>query len=526
MGNYGQRFLEGLVMDFARAQLSHLVVAVLCLAAVVYGDSAQLPQVTAVFDITRSDKEDVVYFRNKDVLRGQVLNDGITVATQYGIFSVPLRRCAGVSFEGARTNTEAIVTVNFNRITGIVTDPTINFRIGSSGTEIPIRKEKIRFVLLKKTPDETDFLKEYEKADLFIMANGDVLSGETLERKVEIRTDYGKVPVAFSEMQVIQLQGGENVTAVITKTNGDTMRGTLETEEISLDLDIGLQVPAIYKDKFAKVLVDQASKQAAVQFGIQQPVAGESDGVLPIEGVPPSEKTITLDLGKKVIMKLVLIPAGKFLMGSPENEAGRDENEGPQREVTISKPFYIGIYEVTQEQYEAVIGSNPSEFKGAAKPVENVSWDNAMEFCKRLSQKTGKTITLPTEGQWEYACRAGSKTRFSFGDDEKQLDYYAWYTSNSSEATHPVGQKKPNAFGLYDMHGNASEWCSYWYAGSYVNGQEKNPTGPNSGTYRVFRGGGWDDYASGCRVAGRSSGTPGDSDINLGFRCVLDFWAR
>lgn len=373
----------------------------------------KFPQVAIVFEQSRSEKEDVIYFRNKDVLRGQVMNETIRLATQYGMLGVPLRRCAGISFEGARTNTEAVVTVNFNRITGIITDRIIKFRIGSSGTEIPIRKEKIRYVLLKRTPDEIDFLKEHEKADLFIMTNGDVLSGEAVERKVEMLTDYGKIPVSFSEMKNVQMSGGDNVTAVITKTNGDTMRGTLDTEVISLKLEIGLELPAIYKDKFAKIFVDQARKEAPVQFGVQQPVVGESDGILPVMPVSPGERTLTLDLGKRVTMKLVLIPAGKFVMGSPNDEAGRNDDEGPQREVTISKPFYMGIYEVTQDQYEAVMGSNPSNFKDATKPVEAVSWEKAMEFCKKLSQKTGKTITLPTEAQWEYACRAPGRKHVS-----------------------------------------------------------------------------------------------------------------
>jgi formylglycine-generating enzyme required for sulfatase activity len=492
------------------------------LASVVCGAAAILPQVASVFDIARSDKEDVIYFRNKDVLRGQILDDKITIATQYGMLSVPLRICAGISFEGARTNTEALVTVNFNRITGIVTGNTLKFRIGSSGMEIPIRKEKIRFVLLKMTPGETDFLKDHQRSDLFIMANGDVLSGEPVERHVTIRTDYGKVPVAFIEMQTVQMQGGDNVTAVITKTNGDTMRGTLETEEISLNLEIGIQLPSVYKDKFAKVFVDRAREQAHVQFGIQQPIAGESDGVLPIVTVSPSENTITLDLGKNVTMKLVLVPAGKFVMGSPDGEQDRQPNEGPQRDVIISRPFYMGIYEVTQDQYEAVMGINPSQSKDAAKPVENVSWEDAMDFCKRLSQKTGKTVNLPTEAQWEYACRSGSKTRFSFGDDDKQLIYYAWYESNSGKTTHPVGLKKPNAFGLYDMHGNVCEWCSDWYAGSYVNAQEKDPTRPNSGEYRVQRGGGFCFIARFCRAAIRCISTPDGRYVGVGFRCVLD----
>ena len=180
-------------------------------------------------------------------------------------------------------------------------------------------------------------------------------------------------------------------------------------------------------------------------------------------------------------MKLALIPSGKFMMGSPKDEKDRLDNEGPQREVTISKAFYMGVYAVTQEQYERIMGENPSYFKGGQNPVETVSWDDAVEFCKKLSQKSSKAVSLPTEAQWEYACRAGSTTRFSYGDDDDKLGDYAWYGKNSGSKTHPVGQKKPNAWGLYDMHGNAWQWCSDWYADTYANANKTDPTGPAFG---------------------------------------------
>jgi len=237
--------------------------------------------------------------------------------------------------------------------------------------------------------------------------------------------------------------------------------------------------------------------------------------------VPPRE--LTLDLGKGISMKLVLIPAGKFLMGSPDSEKGRSPNEGPQHEVMITKPFYMGIYEVTQAQYEQVTGKNPSSFKGAQNPVEHVSCDDATEFCKKLSQKTGKMVSLPTEAQWEYACRSGSKTRFHFGDRDEDLSDYGWWgydKGNSDKQTHPVGGKKPNAFGLHDMHGNVWEWCSDWYVDSYANlptgqagAKNQDPSGPNSGTLRVLRGGGWDIKPAICRSARRVRRSP---DLRLG----------
>jgi formylglycine-generating enzyme required for sulfatase activity len=230
------------------------------------------------------------------------------------------------------------------------------------------------------------------------------------------------------------------------------------------------------------------------------------------------DKNLSLKLGNGVKMELVLIPAGKFIMGSPDSEGYSDET---QHEVTITKPYYIGIYTVTQEQYEALMGVNPSHFKGPQNPVEQVSWDDAVAFCKKASEKAGKRFRLPTEAEWEYACRAGSKTRFSFGDDFNGVGDYAWYTGNSERTTHPVGQKKPNAFGVYDMHGNVFEWCSDWCA-SIPNGELTDPAGPDSGGSRVHRGGCWGASSPFCRSARRDSDPPGFCIYYLGFRVVVD----
>jgi formylglycine-generating enzyme required for sulfatase activity len=230
---------------------------------------------------------------------------------------------------------------------------------------------------------------------------------------------------------------------------------------------------------------------------------------------------LTLDLGNGVAMKLVLIRAGKFVMGSPGSEEGRKADEGPQHEVSISKPFYMGLTEVTQAQYEAVMGTNPSEFKGPTNPVENVTWDNAAEFCRKLSEKTRKTVRLPTEAEWEYACRAGSKTRFSFGESESALGNYVWYGANSGGKTHPVGQKKPNTWGLYDMNGNVAEWCADGY-GPYSSEASVDPQGVTSGDNRVVRGGPWPDVITAYfRCASRFGLGQSSHNNKRGFRCAM-----
>ncbi len=230
----------------------------------------------------------------------------------------------------------------------------------------------------------------------------------------------------------------------------------------------------------------------------------------------------------------VKVEGGKFTMGSPEGEEGRSNDE-LQHEVELSG-FWMSATEVTNAQYNAFLkamedkggeawdrvkgsGANhpdqKSEFKGARQPVVRVSWDDAKAFCDWV----GHGVTLPTEAQWEYACRAGSAGRFCFGDDEAQLGDYAWYGANANGVTHAVGGKKPNALGLYDMHGNVWEWCSDWYD-AYTAGPVKDPAGPAAGALRVCRGGSWVYVPRYCRSASRVWYDPRDRSLISGFRLV------
>jgi formylglycine-generating enzyme required for sulfatase activity len=229
-----------------------------------------------------------------------------------------------------------------------------------------------------------------------------------------------------------------------------------------------------------------------------------------------NENSTVVDLGSGVSMRLIEIQPGRFMMGSPASEAGRNDDE-PQHSVTITKAFWLGQTEVTQAQWQAVMGSNPSHSQGNPNhPVEQVSWNDAQEFCRRLSQKTGLTFRLPTEAEWEYACRAGTTTAYSFGNDAGRLGEYAWFKENSGGSTKPVATRKPNAWGLHDMHGNVWEWCSDWY-GEYPSGAATDPQGPRSGSGRVLRGGSWSRYSD-CRAANRNGNVPGSRNSLYGFR--------
>jgi formylglycine-generating enzyme required for sulfatase activity len=235
-----------------------------------------------------------------------------------------------------------------------------------------------------------------------------------------------------------------------------------------------------------------------------------------------NNQTYTNSIG----MKFVLIPAGTFIMGSPPSENGRYNNEG-QHTVTLTRSFYIQITEVTQDQWKDVMGDNPSCFRKCVDecPVECVSHGDAQLFIKMLNKKEGTDrYRLPYEAEWEYACRAGSKTAFANcdiseinSDKDRSLDAMGWYYGNSGEKTHPVALKKPNSWGLYDMHGNVWEWCLDWYE-KYPSEHIIDPKGPPSGSSRVFRGGSWINLARNCRSASRHRRYP-DSRFNyIGFR--------
>lgn len=238
---------------------------------------------------------------------------------------------------------------------------------------------------------------------------------------------------------------------------------------------------------------------------------------------PPKE--IAVDLGGGVKLEMLLIPAGGFLMGSPDSDKRATPDETPQHWVRINKPFYMGKYPVTQEQWETVMGSNPSQLKGPKNPVEMISWDDCQAFLGKLNAKAsgqGGRFALPTEAQWEYACRAGSTTKYYFGDDESQLGDYAWCNATSEGKTsHPVGLKKPNAWGLYDMQGNVWELCQDWYDdGYYVLSPADDPAGPAEGTDRVHRGGIWTNSPTGCRSAYRTYSPPQFRDCRQGMRII------
>jgi formylglycine-generating enzyme required for sulfatase activity len=223
-------------------------------------------------------------------------------------------------------------------------------------------------------------------------------------------------------------------------------------------------------------------------------------------------------------LELLLIPAGSFIMGSPAAEPGHQADESPRHRVVISWPFYFGSTEVTQAQYAKVCGARPSCFQGADLPVEQVSWEDAQAFLK----KAGQGLRLPTEAEWEFACRAGTATPYAAGATQRDLERMAWFGysvatghATRGDQTYPVGGKEANAFGLRDMHGNVYEWCQDWYDPDYYHTSPGlDPAGPAQGTQRVMRGGSWEGRAEFCRSANRNAFAPDHHGYVLGFRVV------
>ena len=304
------------------------------------------------------------------------------------------------------------------------------------------------------------------------------------------------------------------------------------------NLDFGAIFQVTFNTEASMIYRLEYSDALSSWLALQTNIAGTGNPTNISDPTPTSSRTqryyrvsATPALRQPDTNNLAWIKPGRFTMGSPSAEQDRYSDEGPQMQVTISQGFWMSKYEVTQGEYVAVMGTNPSYFTGDLdRPVEQVNWNDAVAYCNQLTQRersagrlpSGYGYRLPTEAEWEYACRAGTTTRFGYGDDPgyTQLGSYVWYNSNNGSTTHAVGVKKPNAWGLCDMHGNVWEWCLDWY-GTYPGGSVTDPRGPTTGSSCVLRGGSWLDFGRRCRSAHRYYNSPDYGYRNVGFRAVL-----
>jgi len=307
--------------------------------------------------------------------------------------------------------------------------------------------------------------------------------------------------------------GTEEVLDVELATSGSTaisVQEALNNIELLIDLRLTPLVPDPLLSEVAPELHSTSETRDSSITGPATAAPSEPDPGLS----PTSEPLLINSIG----IEFVLIPAGTYCMGMGSEWGATDER--PAHQVTISQPFYLGEFPVTQTQWVAIMQTNPSRYQGEHHPVEHAPWEEIQQFIRRLNAKEGgRLYRLPTEAEWEYAARAGSTTAYCFGNNAKQLREYAWYKANSHGTTHPVGQLKPNAWGLYDIQGNVWEWVQDWY-GAYPTGAVRDPRGTSSGSSRVRRGGSWSTGTGSCRVSKRDGIASSSHLGSLGFRLL------
>jgi formylglycine-generating enzyme required for sulfatase activity len=336
---------------------------------------------------------------------------------------------------------------------------------------------------------------------------------ETLEQQIVLKRNDKQVIDMYPDVQTGSLQIAVTPFDATVEVTGDAgERYNAKGMKVFEDIPVGtytIKVSAASYTSATETVLIKAGETTNKSIKLLKPVTPPDVGNTSVDGID-----------------MVFVKGGTFTMGSPTNEVDRGSVE-TQHQVTVSD-FSIGKYEITQKQWTAIMGSNPSNFKGDNLPVEQVSWNDVQEFIQKLNQKTGKKYRLPTEAEWEYACRAGTSTPFNTGNNltTSQANYNGNYPYNNNlkgeyrEKTMPVGSFAPNAWGLYDMHGNVWEWCSDWY-GDFSSGSQSNPQGASSGSSRVLRGGSYYDHAQTCRAALCNNGSPDFRFYGRGFRLVL-----
>ena len=393
-----------------------------------------------------------------------------------------------------------------------VFDPIATFAI-NDGTDVIVREITSSTVVNSGMYDVIDRMTLNKLAEEQNFARNGMMD-ET--QAVQIGKIAGASKVLFS---VLASSGTRNM---LTTKLIDVLTGTVEKQQYKLidqSMDIVLEVENLTKALIGGKMPTRTTTTTYSQTGYAS------------QPTPAANQDFT-ETAWGINMKMIWVEGGDFLMGCTSEQGNCESDEQNVRRVTVDG-FYIGMLEVTQSQWEKVVGTSiyqqwtkadysgsPTRGIGPDYPMYCVSWDEAMEFCRLLSNKTGRTYTLPTEAQWEYAARGGNKNEGAKYAGSNMLDAVAWYSDISNGITHIVGSKRANALGIYDMSGNVWEWCKDWYANSYVSYDTNNPVGPSSGSARVRRGGSWYFSASDCRVADRSGCIPDIRDFNLGFRVV------
>jgi formylglycine-generating enzyme required for sulfatase activity len=442
-------------------------------------------------------------------IEGTVLTESFGLRTAYGDIKLERSGTARVDFSDPGQQLVRVTTTNSNVLTGFLENPIVTFET-SDGIRKNLRSQKLLYVRLGANGGNPP---QNPHNTWVRLRNGDRLSGKLLAHSLALITAQGTELLSFEDIDRIQFGANDSALVTVFLSSGQKRQGTLATEDLSFRLDLGATFK-LYRGNVEFIGAHMAQVPATETPSVEAFAA--ADGATDSTNRPG----------------LVWIPPGEFVMGSPTEEIGRDPDEGPQTRVIIAHGFWMGKCEVTQSEYQKVIGMNPSNETGDAnRPVERVSWFDAMEYCKKLTQTgeiqgklpEGYAYRLPTEAEWEYACRAGTTSRFGYGEDKNatQLAAYAWFSRNSDSMTHPVGTRQPNQWGLHDMHGNVWEWCVDRWEDSLPGGTLTNTVRVASGSLRVARGGSWLYEARACRTANRDDYSPWNRCSDIGFRVVL-----
>ena len=458
---------------------------------------------------------DVLVLDTGETLTGAVLDQVFNLRTAYGALKLERDWVASIDFGDDPHGLQTLVTVNSNRFTGFLEESTLAFQ-AQGGSRREIRREKMAQIRLGARAVET----VASRSSTWVrLKGGDVLSGRLLPDPLPLVITNTQVAVRLNEISALVLTTNRTTPARLFLRNGEVVEAGLAADFVSMELDAGPKVE-LYGRALATIC--ESAALAAVEGWRLRAVAG---------GASPTPEPLAAS-GSTNLQGLVWIAPGEFLMGSPYDEVGRGPDEGPQRQVVIPQGFWISKCEVSQAEYEKVMGTNPSNSnKDPNLPVERVNWFEGMDYCGRLTRLAetagwlppGCAFRLPTEAEWEYCCRAGTTTAFSSGNDvsDTRLGLFAWFSHNSDFGTKPVGTRQPNPWGLYDMHGNVWEWCLDRWEGSLQGSRFTNNPAPATGSLRVARGGSWLYDAKACRCANRDDYSPANRCSDIGFRVVL-----
>ncbi|MBE7500393.1 MAG: formylglycine-generating enzyme family protein [Verrucomicrobiales bacterium] len=475
---------------------------------------------SVVLGVLRAPDQDVLFLRDGSRLAGRLAQEHLDLHTVHGELRLPVSAVAALDLADDRAGLSVVITDWGDRFTGFLAGTHFHFQAAGDTPPREVRHATLLKAVRRLTPSVGEPSDPRVRVRL---RNGDFFTGQLLTDRFRVQTTGAEVRWAAGTIGRVTFPHSGQPGARLEWVRGETV----SAQPVEEDLEFRLGWRASWRVYAGRVDAMVAGEGAALPADWVAQIGGSPDsgtGANSAAGGP--DPAVVARAG------MVWIPPGIFTMGSPPDERERDLDEGPLTQVVLPEGFWIGQHEVTQAEYLALMGTNPSHHEGQAlHPVEKVSWQDAADYGRRLTAlerqagnlPEGYAYRLPTEAEWEYACRGGTTTRFNFGDDADAalIRDHAWFSRNAESATHPVGTRKPNAWGLFDVHGNVLEWCLDGWRSRLPGGQVTNVAVAPTGTLRAVRGGSWLYEARHARSANRDSYGVLVRCSDLGFRVVL-----